>query len=309
MTTKLAKADGVQTLAVERARDMLAKCKTVDEAKEIRDQAAAVKVYLRTKDAGLEAQNDAAEIVITAERRMGRILAETERHTGGRPAATDEPKVQPATLAEMGISRNIAARARKLADIPDDEFEERLADARATERLTTSSVLGKKKSPGEQTMRTPRWLFDELSDLFGPYRLDAYASKENALCRKFYTAETDGNSQPWLDRTFANPEFDPMIIPMRKAVEEAELRGVNSTMVAPVGCSQEWFHKFAIRGTIWVPDRRINFDEPDGTPTTGADRDTIFVTFGEEYSNRNPARGIFQVRALTLKGPQNGNQR
>lgn len=290
-------------MAIERARDAIAECKTIDAAKEIRDQAAAVKVYLRTKNAGFEAQNDAAEIVITAERRMGLLLSTTAKNKGGRPRKSGA-KIQIATLSDLGVSRDTAARAQKLAEIDEETFHARLQKAKEKEHLTAAAVLGKKKSPGLQTRRTPRWLFDELAERFGAFELDAYAETHNALCPKFYTEEEDANVQPWINQTFANPEFEDMAEPTLKALNEWLNRGVVTIMIGPVGCSQDWYHQLAIRGTVFVPDKRINYDLPDGTPTTGADRDSIVMAFGDKHQNPHWQQGQFRVHSLKLKGPK-----
>src|SRR5436309_2262552 len=64
----------------------LAEVKDVPEAKDIRDKAQAIQHYLRQQGYCLAAQNDAAELKLRAERRLGDLLAETVRHEGGRPA-------------------------------------------------------------------------------------------------------------------------------------------------------------------------------------------------------------------------------
>lgn len=161
---------------------------------------------------------------------------------------------------------------------------------------------------GTQDRRTPRWLFDVLDERFGPFLLDAYASPHNALCERFYTVDDDGNEQDWADVTFANPEFKAMGPCLEQAVRQAEL-GRRSIILGPVGCSQDWYHRLAIQGTVYVPDCRINYDDPEGNPTghgldePGADRDTIIIGFGGEHTNRasNVQAGIFRVVRLPLK--------
>ena len=64
----------------------LATITTVDEAKKIRDQAEAIRVYAKKVKAGLAVQNRAAAIKILAEGRAGELLANGSlRHQGGRP--------------------------------------------------------------------------------------------------------------------------------------------------------------------------------------------------------------------------------
>lgn len=65
----LAKRSDGGLLKVEQARQLLAECRRVDDAKLIRDKAQAIAAYLRQQNASAEAQNDAAEIKLRAERR------------------------------------------------------------------------------------------------------------------------------------------------------------------------------------------------------------------------------------------------
>lgn len=161
--------------------------------------------------------------------------------------------------------------------------------------------------PRLQTRRTPRWFYASLDARFGPFVLDAFAQRHNALCARFYTVRDDGTRAPWLDVTFANPPFAIIAQAVEHAVAEAERERARSIVLGPVGCSQRWYREFAIRGTIYVPDRRISYDLPDGRPTDphesdqpGADRDTIVMGFGGEHENPNWRRGVFRVRRLPL---------
>jgi len=107
----------------------VAEAKSVDEAKDIRDQAEAMRAYARqAKNKQLEV--DAAEIRIRAERRIGEMMAaqrEAGLLTAGNPNLSNgfdrNPLDKPITLAEAGIDKNLADRARKLAALPPGEFE------------------------------------------------------------------------------------------------------------------------------------------------------------------------------------------
>ena len=171
----------------------------------------------------------------------------------------------------------------------------------ATTERKPADRVERKSAPSLQTRRTPKWLFDFLDKKFGPFKLDAFAEPHNALCPKFYTPEQNGCAQPWEDVTFGNPEFEDMTKPLEQAVAQAK-DGHRSIIIAPVGCSQSWYHELAIQGSIYVPNKRINFDLPDGTPTGRADRDTIVIAFGREHTNPSPnwKRGVFRVRRLEL---------
>ena len=112
---------------------MLAQCRKVDEAKGIRDQAAAIERYLRQQAASRDAQNDAAEIKVRAERRLGELLAD-QQETGarakpgrpGKPSRDGTVSAAPATLQELGIPRQTAARWGEMAAIAEPRFEAHL---------------------------------------------------------------------------------------------------------------------------------------------------------------------------------------
>ena len=164
-----------------------------------------------------------------------------------------------------------------------------------------------KSPPRLQDRRTPRWLFEFLDDRFGPFELDAFADPRNALCERYFTQQDDGTKQPWARRTFANPPFAIVGQTIMHAVQQGFERNVMSVVLGPTGCSQRWFQEFAIRGTVFVPDRRISYDMPDGTPTDpsksdapGADRDTMVYVFGGDYWNQEWRRGVFRVLKLEL---------
>ena len=71
---------------LETARRLLAEVRSVDDAKAIHDFAEAARVYARQARLGLEAQNDAAEIRLRAERKLGELLAALPKQDGGDPA-------------------------------------------------------------------------------------------------------------------------------------------------------------------------------------------------------------------------------
>lgn len=155
-----------------------------------------------------------------------------------------------------------------------------------------------------QRRRTPPWLFKKLEKLVGrKFKLDAAADQLNALCRKYYTAETDGLVQPWRDATFCNPGFQQFKWWIEKAVLEGEQNEITSCLIGPKGCSQSWYHTWARRGTIYAPDQRLVFNHPDtGEPTHGAREDTMVFLVGPGFWNKGFKKGLFDVRQLSVKG-------
>ena len=115
------------------ARQALAEARRVDEVKDIADKAAAMGLYARqAKDGELIAL--ATEIRKRAERRLGEIMEESRK--AGRLAKPPNPKRRvakkpddPPTLADQGINKALADRARKAAALRQDKFEAHVAKA------------------------------------------------------------------------------------------------------------------------------------------------------------------------------------
>ena len=107
---------GVQLVHFERARAELAKAATLDEVKDIRDKAEALRLYLRQQSGGLEMQNAAAVLKLRAERRAGEILRDMDKNEGAlMQGKALSPRSQagtaaPPTLAELGIEKTQAHR-------------------------------------------------------------------------------------------------------------------------------------------------------------------------------------------------------
>ena len=124
----------------------LAAARTVDDVRQIRDAAEAMRAYAKqAKNRQLEL--DAAEIRIRAERRVGELIAAQKASVGlarpGRPknGSDVDPIATPATLAEAGIDKHLADRARRLAKLSEPDFAAHVATWRGrveseTERVT-----------------------------------------------------------------------------------------------------------------------------------------------------------------------------
>jgi hypothetical protein len=104
----------------------------IDEVKEIRDRARALEVYA-AQALNMDAERQAIEIRIGAERRAGEMLSEMkktgERDSGrGNRKAASGATSPPPKLADLGISRDQSAEWQQLAVVPDEIFEKALAD-------------------------------------------------------------------------------------------------------------------------------------------------------------------------------------
>jgi phage N-6-adenine-methyltransferase len=163
----------------------------------------------------------------------------------------------------------------------------------------TNKPVKYRVEPHDQERRTPPWLFAWAARCLGidrkEFLLDAFASAENALCHRYYSATDNGLVQPWEDATFANPPFEMMGAVIDKALDEQRNRGIRSAVVGPAGCSQRWFHKLLPYATAWCPSTRINYLDREGAPTHRARTDTMLYTF----ENVSQARDYPRVRVFS----------
>ena len=111
------------------AKRALAEAVRIDEVKDIRDKAVAMRIYaMQAKDRVLIDQ--ATEIRLRAERRAGELLRDMAQ--AGERAVRKNMKSQPATskLSDLDINKSQSSRWQKLADNTNEEFEEMVARAK-----------------------------------------------------------------------------------------------------------------------------------------------------------------------------------
>ena len=105
---------------------MLSEANTVQKAKELKDLALTAKDWATRKGLGDAAIQHARFYALEAERRMGELLADSERQGPGQyqtKQRSSDITVAP-SLADLGLTKNESARAQMLASVPRDTFEE-----------------------------------------------------------------------------------------------------------------------------------------------------------------------------------------
>jgi hypothetical protein len=134
------------------AKHALAEAVRIDEVKDIRDKAVAMRIYaMQAKDRGLIDQ--ATEIRMRAERRAGELLADMAQ--AGERVKGGDPKSRPATLAklsDLNINKSQSSRWQKLAENTDDEFEDMVARA----KQKACDAVDRAQQPRPKPKRKPK---------------------------------------------------------------------------------------------------------------------------------------------------------
>lgn len=148
---------------------------SIDEVKDIRDKALALQLYARqANDTGLERQ--VHDIRVRAERRTGELLREAPKAVGtrgaGRPplgGREERPPKSIQTLADLGLSKDQSSQFQKLAAVPEDLFEEEMANPVALPSAANIIAAHEARSAPDQPRPPPvddgaLWLWGRLKD-------------------------------------------------------------------------------------------------------------------------------------------------
>lgn len=129
-----------QLVHFNKARNALIKASTIDEIKDVRDKAEALRLYTKQQGESLEMQNQCAEIKIRAERKAGELLKKIIKHSGGRPKKNSDT-VSP--LSDIGITKKQSSRWQQEASVSEKEFETYVEDCKEKKEEITSIGLRK----------------------------------------------------------------------------------------------------------------------------------------------------------------------
>lgn len=139
--------NGNMLAKLETACRALAEARGIKDVKTLRDQAQTIQDLLKRQGYCLEAQQQAGELKVRAERRLGELLPTTIQK-GGNPKSHD------VTLNELGIGKMDSSRWQQLATVPEQKFEQHIAQAKEKrQEVTTAGVLKLAKTisqPGKQ---------------------------------------------------------------------------------------------------------------------------------------------------------------
>ena len=138
---------------VTTATNALARAHTIAETKQVMDAAVAAEIFAKRAGMSDEHLKMAIDLKALAMRKLGKILAVTEKAKGTRgqlhgkdssgSAREEPPEDTTTTLADLGISKKLSSQAQKIANLNEELFEE----VRKGE-LTISAAIRETKRDG-----------------------------------------------------------------------------------------------------------------------------------------------------------------
>ena len=256
---------------------MLAEVNTAKDAKQIADKAAAAADYARRAKMGLAAQNYAAAIKLRAERRAGELLRDLERGNPGEATKAKRtssvghtPSPYAAALNDAGASRQDANRWQRVADVPEERFEQHLETATPAGReLSTAGLLKTAHvahNSGNNEWYTPGSYIDAAHEAMGGIDLDPASSHvANKVVRAatHYTAKDNGLEQAWGGRVWMNPPYEhPLVADFCKMLATEYAAGRVRAAVALTNNATEtkWWQGLAKEASaVCFPAGRVRF--------------------------------------------------
>jgi hypothetical protein len=139
----------------------------IDEVKDIRDKALALQRYAQQAK-NVEAERQACEIRLRAERRAGRLLAAKEKAKRGPAKASGQGSQRVTsdheTLADLGVSKKQSSDWQKLATVPEEQFEKAVKSDRPTTTGIIAAHVPAREKPKDKVDPKALWLWGNLLD-------------------------------------------------------------------------------------------------------------------------------------------------
>lgn len=267
---------------LSQAEQMLATIARADDAAKLADMAEAARVYARKAELGTAAVNHATVIKARALKRMAELvdvgqergeIASRETFHGNQWNVT-EHDTPPATLTNLGISRQKLHEARKLEPLTDADITE--AGARATDEGREVSIAEIKRTAhvshnsGVSEWYTPEPYIMAAIQTMGGIDLDpASCAAANTIvgATRFYTETDDGLSQEWAGRVWMNPPYaQPAIGLFCRRLAECYGAGYVTDACVLVNNATEtaWFQDLAkVSTAACFPRGRVRFWHPE----------------------------------------------
>lgn len=296
------------TLArISEAMKALSAAKTLDDVLQIRDQAEALRVYVKAASDSLEAANAAAEIKLRAERKAGEMLAATTGGRGGDRKSTDTMSVD--SLDSIGVSAKQSSRWQRASRVAADDFEEYLRECQKHRREVTQAGLLKiangahvGNNSGNSEWYTPQKYVEAVHEVMGFIDTDpcsCEAANQVVRAETFYTEEQDGLQHEWHGCVYVNPPYGDGTVEefAVKLLLELDAGRATQAIFLVNNCTEtKWFQSLVSHAAaVCFPCGRISFWSPDRASKTPLQGQAILY-FG---TNARRFKRVFSVIGFT----------
>lgn len=279
-----------QLVRYEAARHALQEARAVDEVKDIKDKAEALRLYARqANDRDMEVWT--SEIKVRAVRRMGELSSSID-HGRGANQYQERPDVRTKLdiLADAGIARSTAHEYEQVAAIPEAEFEQKIAEARETQQPAT--VIGLLKphvaqNSGNNEWYTPPDIIAAARKAMGSIDVDPASSvvaNRTVEAERFYTIEMDGLLADWIGNVWLNPPYSNPEIGQfcEKLLAEIKCKNVvQACLLVNNATETGWFQPtFQRAAAVCFPKGRLRYLDATGKPANTPLQGQAILYFG-----------------------------
>jgi len=269
----------------------LVSAKNLDDVLRIRDQAEALRTYIKAASDSLEAANSAAEIKLRAERRAGEMLASMDKPANRHQISTSTTMVP---LKDLGISNNQSSRWQKEAKVNEDVFEEYIRECNDEQREVTQAGLLKLADPChvshnsvENEWYTPSKYIEAARTVMGSIDLDPAScelAQETVQAGQYFTIDDNGLTKEWRGNVWLNPPYSKESIGLFAAKLVEETANLSQAIVLVNNATDtHWFHQIAkVAMAMCFVRGRIKFNDKTGTPSNSPVQGQVFIYVGGE---------------------------
>jgi hypothetical protein len=266
------------TLArISEAMKALVAAKTLDDVLQIRDQAEALRVYIKAASDSLEAANAASEIKLRAERKAGEMLAAMEKKKNQHDAPDTMSGAVAVPLLDIGVDYKQSSRWQREARVTVEDFEAYLRDCQKHAREVTQAGLLKlangahvSNNSGNSEWYTPQKYADAVHEVMGFIDTDPCScevANDTVRAAEFYTVEQDGLQQQWHGCVYVNPPYGDGTVEefAVKLLLELDKGRTTQAIFLVNNCTEtRWFQTLICHAAaVCFPCGRISFWSPD----------------------------------------------
>jgi len=292
--------NGVNALQLrDNAKYQLEQIKNIESGIDYLNKVKAIETWAKAEKKDAELQNMIAEQKIRTQRILGKLIQEGQEKGEIKTQATAKSSVRK-ELDDFGINKKQSSTFQKIADIPEESFEEFISEKKqavdnAVSELTTTGILHYantgahvSNNSGDNEWYTPEKYIISVRTVMGEINIDPASSSEaNKIvnANEYFTIENDGLTKEWNGKIFMNPPYAQPFIKLfsEKLVSEIEIGNCKEAIVLVNNATDTgWFQNMALKSkSICFIRGRIKFWAPDKEQKSAPLQGQVMLYFGE----------------------------